>query len=130
MKLILLIFLCLLFTIFLDFIYIKLIGEELFKSSFPELLRSNYKIWPALLTWLLIVIGSYIFVYNYAILNIQNALIYGALYGLILYGVYELTNFTIFTAWSLKVVLIDLSWGVILNMLIALFWYFVGRNVF
>ena len=42
-----------------------------------------------------------------------EALSYGALVGLVVYGVYNSTNMTIFQGWKAKLSLIDTSWGII-----------------
>jgi uncharacterized membrane protein len=122
--------LALLFTVGLDFIYLKLIGMSIFQQYLGHLLRKNILLVPGILVWVLIVLGSYVFVYDHALKSITQAILYGAFYGLVLYGVYELTNYSILSVWNIKIVLVDLLWGVILNMLIALFWHFVGGNGF
>ena len=43
-----------------------------------------------------------------------QALIYGALLGLITYGIYDLTNFSIIKEYSLKITIIDIIWGTFL----------------
>jgi uncharacterized membrane protein len=43
-----------------------------------------------------------------------RALLWGALYGLVLYGVYDLTNRSILEKWSLALTLADIAWGMVL----------------
>ncbi len=40
-----------------------------------------------------------------------QALAWGALFGLVLYGVYDLTNRTILENWSWQLTLVDIAWG-------------------
>lgn len=40
-----------------------------------------------------------------------QALVWGALFGLVLYGVYDLTNRTILEKWSWRLTLADIAWG-------------------
>ena len=122
--------LALIYTVGLDFIYLKLIGMRIFQQYLGSLLRKNILLVPGILVWVLIVLGSYVFVYDQALKSVSQAILYGGFYGLVLYGVYELTNYSILSSWNIKIVLIDLLWGVILNVLIALFWHFVGGNSF
>jgi uncharacterized membrane protein len=122
--------LALIYTVGLDFIYLKLIGMRIFQQYLGSLLRKNILLVPGILVWVLIVLGSYVFVYDQALKSVPQAILYGGFYGLVLYGVYELTNYSILSSWNIKIVLIDLLWGVILNVLIALFWHFVGGNSF
>ena len=122
--------LALIYTVGLDFIYLKLIGMRIFQQYLGSLLRKNILLVPGILVWVLIVLGSYVFVYDQALKSVSQAILYGGFYGLVLYGVYELTNYSILSSWNIKIVLIDLLWGVILNVLIALFWHFGGGNSF
>lgn len=46
--------------------------------------------------------------------TIWQAAMWGALYGLVLYGVYDLTNFSILEKWSLRMTLADIVWGIVL----------------
>lgn len=36
---------------------------------------------------------------------------YGALFGLMLYGFYDFTNYALFQNWTLKVTIVDILWG-------------------
>ena len=50
--------------------------------------------------------------------SIQDALLYGAFIGLIIYGVFNGTNYAIFDGWSSKISLVDTTWGIV-NCMIA-----------
>lgn len=70
--------------------------------------------WPAaILVYLLIPAGIILFVRpamgEHA--SIWGALTWGATYGLLVYGVYDLTNRAILEKWSLRLTLADLAWG-------------------
>ena len=43
----------------------------------------------------------------------------GALFGLVAYGTYDLTNLATIKNWSLKVTIIDLIWGAILTSVVS-----------
>ncbi|OQA35560.1 MAG: hypothetical protein BWY54_00563 [Candidatus Dependentiae bacterium ADurb.Bin331] len=75
--------------------------------------------WPAsLAVWFLIVFGIFFFVLPLAD-SWLRAGIYGAVYGLILYGVYDLTNFATLQDWPIKLVMADCVWGILLNAVIS-----------
>lgn len=46
--------------------------------------------------------------------TIGSALGWGALYGLVVYGVYDLTNRAILENWSLRMTIADIAWGCVL----------------
>lgn len=58
-----------------------------------------------------------------------TALVSGALFGFFAYMTYDLTNLATLKEWSLKVSLIDMAWGAVLNGAAATAAYFVTRLV-
>jgi uncharacterized membrane protein len=46
--------------------------------------------------------------------SIAMALVWGAIYGLVVYGVYDFTNRSILEKWSWQLTLADLAWGMTL----------------
>ena len=73
--------------------------------------------WPAaILVYLLIPAGIVLFVRpalgEHA--SAWRALAWGATFGLVVYGVYDLTNRAILEKWSLRLTLADLTWGCVL----------------
>ena len=44
-----------------------------------------------------------------------SALLWGALYGIVVYTVYDMTNYSLVRDWPLSVSLIDICWGGLLN---------------
>ena len=51
--------------------------------------------------------------------NVQEALMYGGLYGLVMYGVFNFTNMAILKKWNLSTSLMDTLWGVFVCSLVA-----------
>jgi uncharacterized membrane protein len=69
----------------------------------------------SILVWVLIVFGLMLFVLP-RIPKTGNGfegLLWGALFGLVVYGVYDLTNFAILKSWSLSMTIVDTLWGTI-----------------
>src|SRR5262245_64954149 len=64
---------------------------------------------PALFVYVLLAFGIVAFVVprNYEEVSIAR----GALFGLIVYGVYDLTNLATLRAWPIVLTLIDIAWG-------------------
>jgi uncharacterized membrane protein len=58
---------------------------------------------------------------NYFILDRNKSWHEAMLLGLIIYGVYETTNYTIFSNWTLGAVVLDTCWGAILFALTTFF---------
>jgi uncharacterized membrane protein len=70
----------------------------------------------AALVYLLIPLGILLFVPP--VLGARSGLSasfgWGALFGLILYGVYDLTNLAVLDKWTLRVTIVDIAWGCVL----------------
>lgn len=85
------------------------------KFYFKELnkvskMRKKFNLIPIVLIYLLLTIGINYFVLPYSNSLIQ-ALFNGMLFGLIGYGIYDLTNYVTFEKFSLKTTIIDMIWG-------------------
>jgi len=59
--------------------------------------------------------------------RVGPAVLNGALLGALAYGTYTLTNYAIFTDWSLVLVLSDIAWGAFLTASSAAIGYLVAR---
>jgi uncharacterized membrane protein len=69
--------------------------------------------WPAaLVVWALLGTGIATFVIPRAP-TVALAAAYGALFGLVVYGVYDFTNFSTLRQWSLVLTFVDIAWGVV-----------------
>jgi uncharacterized membrane protein len=73
-------------------------------------MREDFSIGPAVLFYLLYVAGLVYFVMLPASRS-RDALLRGALFGLIAYATYDLTNQATLRDWPWQVTLVDLVWG-------------------
>jgi len=51
---------------------------------------------------------------------VASSLLWGFLYGIVLYGVYDLTNYSVIKKYSGKLALVDILWGGALNSVMTL----------
>ena len=117
-------------TIAIDFLWIGIIARNtlinlikpyLTISASGELIvRTHY----AIACWLLIVAGTYIFVIQSLPENAptQDVALKGALFGLVTYGVYDLTNAALQIDWPIAMIALDVGWGMALCAICALLW--------
>ena len=74
-----------------------------------------------LLVWALIVIGAIVLVLPHVQpLSLVNGFLWGAFYGLVLYGVYDLTNYALLAQWPLSITFIDIAWGAFVNGMLVM----------
>ena len=94
----------------IDFIYLNLIKgyfNKQVQNVQGSVLKINYL--GAAICYILLLIGI-----NYFIIKPRKSVNDAFLLGLIIYGVYETTNYSLFTNWSILTVIIDTLWGGIL----------------
>lgn len=111
----------------LDFVWLGFIAKKLYYAEMGKLLLDKPNMVPALLFYAIYVVGVIVFVLNPA-LDKQSwhyALGMGALFGLVAYATYDLTNLSTMKDFPIKIVIIDLIWGAALTTVVATGAYFV-----
>lgn len=106
----------------MDALWLGFIADDIYQQEMQGMLRSQYPVWPWVTFYL-------VYATSIAILAVQpsfgeliaarvlqsNVIVTVALRGFVLglaaYGAYNLTNYAILQDWSLKISLIDWTWG-------------------
>jgi uncharacterized membrane protein len=86
---------------------------------------------PALIFYLLFVVGILIFavVPGYQAQSISKTLMLSALFGLMTYSTYDLTNLSTLRNWPLKITIIDILWGTTLSTITGLTSYYIAQLI-
>ena len=113
--------------VLVDGVWLGFIAKKLYQKEIGFLLSSNPNWLAAIIFYLLFLVGLVYFVLNPAIEkeSIKTLLISGALFGLITYATYDLTNLATIKDWPLKVTIIDLIWGTSLSTLVSYITYYI-----
>ena len=115
----------------IDGIWLGLISKGFYAKQLDLLSRDSYIVWSALMAWIIIVLGVIILVLP-QVSKVKHAVKYGALYGFVLYGLYDFTNYAILKNWSLTMTLVDVLWGMtlctILNVILFYARKWIGKN--
>jgi uncharacterized membrane protein len=105
----------------LDLVYLGYIMRGFYDQQIAELARregGNFapRWLAAIIVYLLIPAGIVLFVRPRLSADspLSTALLWGAIYGLVVYGVYDFTNRAILEKWSWQLTLADLAWGMTL----------------
>jgi uncharacterized membrane protein len=59
----------------------------------------------------------------------MHTLIFGALFGLVCYATYDLTNLAVAKDWPLLVTIVDLAWGAVLAASVSTITYFIANKI-
>lgn len=105
----------------LDFIWLGFVAKKLYYGEMGKILLEKPNMAPALLFYLIYVVGVVVFVVTPALEkdSWQHAVGYGALFGFVAYATYDLTNLATLKGFSSKIVIIDLAWGAGLTAVVA-----------
>lgn len=108
--------------VFFDYIYLSLMKDyfsNLVKNVQGSPLKMNFL--AAAICYIFLILGL-----NYFIIKPRRSVKDAFLLGLVIYGVYETTNWALFTNWSVISVIIDTLWGGVLFGLTT----YVVRSIF
>ena len=102
----------------LDALWLGVVMSSFYRAHLGHLARmaggSLAPVWPvAALVYPVLAGGLTIFVLQRARTPIE-ALQYGALFGLFMYGLYDLTNHATLRDWPAALTIVDMTWGVVI----------------
>lgn len=94
----------------IDFLFLGIVAKGFFASQVGDML-GEIRLAPAILFYLLYVVGILVFVSGKAGAVWPSTLLYGALFGFFCYATFELTSMSLLKHWTWPVVMVDVSWG-------------------
>jgi len=135
MKLIGLFLSTIIFVFLMDMLWLGLIAKNTYAQNIGMLLRKSGEEmtpiwWAAVIVYICIAIGIISFVLPKAHGDYTLALSWGIMLGVVTYGIYDFTNYSILANWPWKITLIDFIWGMSLCGLGSLFASFMENRFF
>jgi uncharacterized membrane protein len=115
----------------LDAIWLLSMNRLLYRPLLGPILLDTAKLAPAALFYFIYFFGVVFFAVAPALASGRwtTALVHGALFGLVAYATYDLTNQATLKGWSGVVSLADICWGVILSATSAALGFLVTRAI-
>ena len=114
----------------IDLVWLLGIAKNLYRDQMGDIMASEPKLIAGLAFYLLYALGVCIFVIVPA-LSKQSwiyALQYGALFGLLCYMTYDLTNLAVIRNFPTQLALIDIAWGSFVTAVCSVIAYWVGNR--
>ena len=115
----------------MDMIWLGVAAKNFYSRQIGFLMKSNVNWLAAVLFYLLFIAGLVVFVIAPAVEKGSwvRALRFGALFGLITYATYDLTNLATLKDWPLVVTVVDLIWGTVLAASVSVATYAVATKI-
>ena len=118
------------FIIFLaiDFVWLNFIAKNMYSQKIGHLLAENPNLIPALIFYLIFIVGVIVFAVlpGYSNESITKTILLGALFGLLTYSTYDLTNLATLRNWPISVTIIDIIWGTGISTVTAVAGYYIA----
>jgi uncharacterized membrane protein len=95
----------------IDAVWLGLIAASMYRQTLGDILLDKFRVLPAIVFYLLNILGLMVFAVPRDGGKWQQALLFGALYGVFTYATYDLTNYATLKIWTLRLTLTDIVWG-------------------
>lgn len=111
----------------IDMIWLVMVAKNFYQQHLGFLMKPDINWLAAIVFYVLFIIGLVFFVIHPAVEKHSwtNALLAGALFGLVCYATYDLTNLATLKEWPVLVTIIDLVWGTVLAASVSVITYII-----
>ncbi|NUM37130.1 MAG: DUF2177 family protein [Candidatus Brocadiae bacterium] len=115
----------------IDILWLGFVAKNFYRSQIGSLMKSEINWIAASIFYLLFVVGLVFFVVIPAIEknSCLKAAVSGALFGLVCYATYDLTNFATMKDWPLILTIVDMVWGMVLAASVSVIAYLIAMKL-
>lgn len=115
----------------IDMVWLGLVAKGFYAKQIGALLKPDVNWLAAIVFYLLFIVGLVVFVIAPAMEkgSWSHALLFGALFGLVCYATYDLTNLAVAKDWPLLVTVVDVAWGGVLAASVSTVTYFIAHKL-
>ena len=123
-------------TLILDFIWLGFLMSNFYKNQIGALMRlkptgeSDLIYWAAGMVYLMLALGVTLFVLPKTSQDSRFFMVpvWGFIFGVIVYSVYDFTNLAILRGWTLPVTFVDIIWGGVLCAAVSTVTFYFTRS--
>ena len=111
----------------IDMVWLGVIAKNLYAKYLGYLMAPQVNWIAAVLFYLLFILGLLVFVIEPALIQQDHLklILSAALFGLVTYATYDLTNLATIKDWPMVITLIDLTWGMSLSVIVSTLSYLI-----
>ncbi|WKZ37878.1 MAG: DUF2177 family protein [Anaerolineales bacterium] len=114
----------------IDSLWLGLVAPSFYRSQIGHLMGDSPNFLAAGLFYLLFVYGMVFFAVEPGVRggSLWQAALRGALFGLVTYATYDLTNHATLTDWPVLMTVVDMAWGTVLSAAVTLVSVWAGTR--
>ncbi len=114
-----------------DITWVGFLAKDFYRDQIGFLMKPTINWVATIFFYFLFVTGLVLFVIQPALekQSWTHALLFGALFGLVTYATFDLTNLALLKNWPVLVTIVDLIWGMFLSALVSLLSYFIAIKI-
>lgn len=115
----------------IDMLWLGLIAKSFYREQLGPMLRSDVNWIAAFIFYAIFLVGLVVFVVVPAVDagSWSQALLRGALFGIVTYATYDLTNLSTLRDWPVVLTVVDLAWGMVLAGSVSVITYAIGTRL-
>ena len=115
----------------MDMVWLGLVARMFYRQQLGYLMASNTNWLAASIFYLLFLVGLLVFVVvpGLEANSLRMTLVRAALFGLITYATYDLTNLATVKDWPVILTIVDMTWGTVLSVAVSWISFMVGKRL-
>jgi uncharacterized membrane protein len=115
----------------IDMLWLGVVARSFYQQYLGFLMAPSTNWFVASLFYLLFVVGILVFVVlpGLGANSFKTTLLRAALYGLITYATYDLTNLATLKDWPALLSIVDMFWGTVLSVVVSCISFMVGKRL-
>jgi uncharacterized membrane protein len=115
----------------IDMLWLGLVARSFYQQQLGFIMAPSVNWFAAAIFYLLFIVGILFFVVVPGLESnsLKATLLRAALFGLITYATYDLTNLATLKDWPVLLTVVDLIWGTVLSVLVSSVGFVVGKRL-
>ncbi len=115
----------------IDMVWLGLVAKNFYREQIGKLMKPDVNWGAAIIFYLIFIAGLVVFVIAPAMekSSWKHVVLLGALFGLVCYATYDLTNLALTKDWPLLVTIVDLIWGAVLSASVSVATYVIATKI-
>lgn len=114
----------------IDSLWLGLVAPSFYRSQIGYIMAETPNYFAAGLFYLVFIFGMVVFIVEPGVREgtLMQSVSRGALFGLVTYATYDLTNLATLEGWPVLLTVVDLTWGTVLSAAVTLVSVWAGKR--